>query len=497
MKKGILLDVLIFVLLFQVVHCASLRIGNSQPQTITIPIDYPTIQAGIDHAQAESTIYVKNGIYVENLTITKPLTVVGESLQGTVINATANPIGIYVSAEFVTVENFTITSNNLNVLPTPFSGIVLERCRHCTIMSNFIVTWEYGIILRSSSENTISYNDMSSLYHVHGIELHNSNDNAIFGNDAEHNDVCLIIDGGCRNFVSSNTLGLRVYASAVEILNSPNNVLIKNFIYGGVDGVVLENSQYTSIWHNTIGSYGAFGGRNARVESSYNTSWDAGYPQGGNSWYGYNGTDAYQGTYQNESGSDGIGDVPYVIDASNVDRYPLMQSPSMSSLDIGVADITLCKQVFGRQTSANVTVRIANFGVGDLSTNVTIWANSTILCLFTPSLPGKAVSDFAFVWNTTGLVNASFDISARADSVQNETDTTDNFLDYGTVQFSIPCDVDGDGVVDIFDAIILAGHFNLDSFSPNWNMNVDFNGDGIVDIYDAIILASNYGTKLS
>jgi hypothetical protein len=43
--------------------------------------------------------------------------------------------------------------------------------------------------------------------------------------------------------------------------------------------------------------------------------WDNGFPSGGNYW------SDYTGTYTN---GDGIGDTPYVIDANNQDRYPLM-----------------------------------------------------------------------------------------------------------------------------------------------------------------------------
>jgi hypothetical protein len=60
------------------------------------------------------------------------------------------------------------------------------------------------------------------------------------------------------------------------------------------------------------------------VENSGVNAWDNGYPSGGNYWSDYNGTDFYRGSSQNESGLDGIGDFPYVIDQNNTDMYPLM-----------------------------------------------------------------------------------------------------------------------------------------------------------------------------
>ena len=54
-------------------------------------------------------------------------------------------------------------------------------------------------------------------------------------------------------------------------------------------------------------------------------------------------------------------------------------------------------------------------------------------------------------------------------------------------------DLNYDGVVDIFDAIMLAGAFGSTPGSQNWSPEADINNDSFVDIYDALLLAGNFG----
>jgi nitrous oxidase accessory protein NosD len=63
---------------------------------------------------------------------------------------------------------------------------------------------------------------------------------------------------------------------------------------------------HNTLINNTVRVYRTLGDAN---------TWDDGYPSGGNYWGDYEGVDA---------NGDGIGDTPYVIDGSNVDRFPLM-----------------------------------------------------------------------------------------------------------------------------------------------------------------------------
>jgi hypothetical protein len=57
----------------------------------------------------------------------------------------------------------------------------------------------------------------------------------------------------------------------------------------------------------------------------------------------------------------------------------------------------------------------------------------------------------------------------------------------------LPGDLNHDGVVDIYDALILAKAFNSRPGDPNWNPEADLLDHGVIDIFDAIALCSHFG----
>jgi hypothetical protein len=62
----------------------------------------------------------------------------------------------------------------------------------------------------------------------------------------------------------------------------------------------------------------------------------------------------------------------------------------------------------------------------------------------------------------------------------------------GSVFVTIPGDINGDGTVNILDAIKLGNAFLATPSTSNWNPNADINDDNIVNILDAIILANHF-----
>jgi uncharacterized phage infection (PIP) family protein YhgE len=101
-----------------------------------------------------------------------------------------------------------------------------------------------------------------------------------------------------------------------------------------------SSAKYNVFYHNNFIN-------NAQQEyietPSYANSWDDGYPSGGNYWSDYARVDLHSGTYQNATGIDGIGDLPYVIDVNNADRYPLMHSfdPQTEDMKIAIRNLLL------------------------------------------------------------------------------------------------------------------------------------------------------------
>jgi hypothetical protein len=136
---------------------------------------------------------------------------------------------------------------------------------------------------------------------------------------------------------------------------------------------------------------------------------------------------------------------------------------------------------------------VADQGDFTESFNVTVFANTTSIASQNVTLSSGESTGITFTWNTTAFAYGKYTVSAYAWLVSGEINTANNNFTAGTVYLGVPGDLNGDGTVDIYDAILLAAAYGSTPGTPNWNPNADINGDGIVDIYDAIILAGNFG----
>jgi parallel beta-helix repeat protein len=272
---------------------------------------------------------------------------------------------VLVSCSNINVNNQVITNEN--------QGILLASTTNSLITQNNFTQNTVGIMAYWSSGNTISQNSITENAEK-GIWLWIScNSNTISGNTMTSNGGV----GGLNiwemqsysNFYSNNNIqncqsaGIRIeqssseiisgndiggifssgsYGGAIILIDTTNVVIQGNQIKNnGVDAILLSGSPNNFIvgnniennWHsirigastgNTI-YHNSFVGNNPWIMyGGQNNKWDNGYPSGGNYWDTYTGIDQKHGPAQDIPGADGIGDSQYVMDASNIDNYPLM-----------------------------------------------------------------------------------------------------------------------------------------------------------------------------
>jgi parallel beta-helix repeat protein len=461
-----------------------------------------------------------DGIVVERSDIT--LDGAGYTVEGT---GSALLFGILLTGTSVTVTNIKIASfffgiglglfsscNNIigNEIAISDYGIYSEdsACNN-RIFGNSIVNSGIGIWLTDSSNNN-SMSGNSVRNNGEGFRLQDSWDNNISGNKIEDNhDGVLLLGSRCsvyeNNIANNGNCGIYICGTWSNGSRISGNNITSNSIGIRFD---REGSQ-TTIYHNNFVD-------NIHQTSAINSSnsWDDGYHSGGNYWSDYTGADLYTGCYQNETGSDGIGDTPYVIDANNQDMYPLAKPYPWDTHDVGITHICghvvlplilPLKDVIGLGFTLNVSVFVMNYGSFPETLSVTVYANDTVISTFTDvSLASRNSTILQFKWDTTGFAKGNYTISANATIVEGETDTADNNFTGGWVIVSIVGDITGingypDGRVGLVDVYKVAMNFGTNEpptppiWLGYWGPVCDINNDGTINLIDYYTVCLNFG----
>jgi parallel beta-helix repeat protein len=264
-------------------------------------------------------------------------------------------------------SSFNIFGNNLTANRAQWMGANI-----------FMAGSPYG----ASSSGNITENYISGSWN--GISLYGSS-NMIYRNNIVANEVGISIGDSYNaifgNNITSNNVGIYIYCD-YDSHSSNNKIYHNNFVNN-----TSQVSRYSYI----------------NIETNL---WDDDYPSGGNFWSDHVGVDLNRGPFQNETGGDGIGDAPHIVDEYIKDRYPLVSpwpsGPLLHELKVDLnsplvwpvnRSVLLEATVFNSEINSETNVAFYLYINGSIvnSTSISLLgasASYTINYLWTPVMEG-------------------------------------------------------------------------------------------------------------
>ncbi len=305
--------------------------------------NYTRIQDAIDNASDGDTVFVldDSSPYYENVVVDKPINLFGENKDTTIIDGMKKSYAIEIKAHNVHIKGFTIKNGTGDPHPSGIYSYSLEGYpyENIHIEHNIITENQHGIYFVNTHKNNISNNIIKSNSYS-GLHIYTSDNFVWQGNEITDNGnegiFCVKTPNGdiSYNMISGNSwAGLKISYECNYSLVS-NNIVYNNgpTLYGiqlfMSSNVIIKNNYFSNIpipgnpyWeiYIQLSCFNNLIYHNDVYEKPYDeegaSTWDDGYPSGGNYWEDYTGED---------SDGDGIGDTLYLFQFGE-DRYPFME----------------------------------------------------------------------------------------------------------------------------------------------------------------------------
>jgi parallel beta-helix repeat protein len=276
------------------------------------------------------------------------------------ISGHADGIQVIESSSNITISGNTLEDNSN-------SGVWIEgSSNNNTISGNTLTNSGYGVMLKQSTYNAVSKNNITGGY---GVTVDQGTSNNISENKVSGSPYgIMLVNYASYNTVSKNNIngsiwtGLRLYehAGSNDVLDNnvtnsgtgvelnrqcESNDIIGNDIAFNTLGISIDDAPNNQIYHNKFRN-------NTEQVYTDNTPnvWDNGFPSGGNFW------SDYQTLYPNatEIDASGLGNTPYFIDSQNQDNYPIIpEFPSIVVVPMfAVATLLAAKVCRSRKQAA-------------------------------------------------------------------------------------------------------------------------------------------------
>jgi len=116
----------------------------------SIDSPYQFIQDGIHHADDEYVVYIFQGIYHENILISKQITLQGQQKNTTIIDGNYHSSILHLQSDNITISNITFQNSGGNIHD---SGILLESSNKTIVNCQFYRTKKWHISHQSNKQH--------------------------------------------------------------------------------------------------------------------------------------------------------------------------------------------------------------------------------------------------------------------------------------------------------------------------------------------------------
>ena len=228
--------------------------NNTQgPWQGTFEHPFQSIQTAVFHAQAFDTIFIKKGVYYEDVVVDHPLNIQGEHQQQTIIDGQDQGTLFSICAEGVTLSNVTLRNSGGY---TYDAGIHWNR-DHGVIANCTFYQLKTGIISFSTAHMNIE--NITCCYNGIGVWLRNKAETSIHKGLLYNNAIGVYLEH-CTN-ITMESSQLHTNGIACFIEDSHKITMNKNVIFDNSDnhgGILIRDTQDITITttmfsHNGMG----------------------------------------------------------------------------------------------------------------------------------------------------------------------------------------------------------------------------------------------------
>ncbi|MCX6662547.1 MAG: right-handed parallel beta-helix repeat-containing protein [Euryarchaeota archaeon] len=254
MKKTRLLVILI--LLFFCIFSFFLSPTTGEDTTTPIvyvggsgPGNFTRIQDALDNMTTHGTVYVFPGSYHENLRITKPVHLIGDDTNNTIIDGDNEGYVITLAAGNSNLSGFTITHSETKF---PFAGVYVVSS-HNTISHNILTDNFYGMQLGYSASYNLIVNNTIHDNARCGVYFNHASHNRLIGNHVFNQPV----NGfGLFEFSNNNSIMSNIFSNnrdtGVNIRESYDNQVMNNTFVQGHVALHKPSPEYHTVANDNL-----------------------------------------------------------------------------------------------------------------------------------------------------------------------------------------------------------------------------------------------------